>query len=315
MPGEAEEIAAAGTIFFENISVLIFISGLFGVYILAYIVCMNVILQKESIGQAHKALVVLLLAGFVMRVFNTCAAIGFNLLLVKFGFMVSLSGGLIAQEMAANVKSIVMDALENWIGNIICLIADTAIIWRAWALWAENRLIKWTLSIILLLDISINIADSVVDTQDITHLVTSGSTETLDWLSVVLNLAVNVVATLLIAHRAWTHYQSTHAILHNKKTQVQKILLLMVESGAIFGVVQLANVIIQAFDIHGLSPKVETARFFLQALYIFSAALNPVALVLLIQTGNTHEHSFHLEDVSSLEDNLVPNASLAPDLP
>ncbi|KAE9385830.1 hypothetical protein BT96DRAFT_565732 [Gymnopus androsaceus JB14] len=306
-PEESERIAAAGAVFFLNISVLIFMSGVFGVYILAYIVCINIVLRKESNGWAHRGLVVLLLAGFVMMVSYTCAEIGFNLLLVKFSFMVPLSGGFIAQEMAANLKSIATSVLQQWTANFIYLIADTAIIWRAWALWAENRLIKWILSIILLLDISIAIADSAVDTQDIINLVPTKSTETLDWLSVVLNLTVNIVATLLIAYRAWTHYQSTHAILRNKKTQVQTILLLMVESGAIFGVVQLANIIIQALDIHDISLEINGVNFFLVDLYNFSAALNPVALVLLIQTGNTYEHSFHLEDDPSLGINSVPN--------
>ncbi|KAE9405623.1 hypothetical protein BT96DRAFT_988398 [Gymnopus androsaceus JB14] len=105
-PEESEEIAAAGTLIFQNIPVVIFGNGLFGVYILAYIVCMSIVLRKESSGWAHRGLVVLLLAGFVMMVLTTCANIAANFFLVKFSFMVSLSGGLIAQEMAANLKSI-----------------------------------------------------------------------------------------------------------------------------------------------------------------------------------------------------------------
>ncbi|KAE9399115.1 hypothetical protein BT96DRAFT_939647 [Gymnopus androsaceus JB14] len=204
---------------------------------MAFIISMYIILKKENNGWAHKALIALLLVGAMMVVLTTCANIAANLLLVKFSLVVSLSGGFIEQEMAANLKT-------------IFLIADTAIVWRAWALWVENRLVKWTLFIILLGDIgslwsyfpaynllAITIADSVVDTEG---SITSSdlNTVTLDWLSTVLNFKVNVVATLLIAYQAWTYYQSTRAILHNKKTQVETILLLMVESGAIFGVVQ-----------------------------------------------------------------------------
>jgi len=81
----------------------------------------------------------------------------------------------------------------------------------------------------------------------------------------------------------------------------------MIESGAIFGVVQLANIINQALDLHAAphSP-ITNAILFLDSLYSYSAALNPVALVILIQTGNTYEHSFHLEDVSSQETNPIP---------
>ncbi|KAE9399114.1 hypothetical protein BT96DRAFT_939646 [Gymnopus androsaceus JB14] len=318
-PQESEQIAAAEAGFFQNIPPLIFMIGLFAPHLKPHH------RQKENNGWAHKALIALLLVGAVMVVLTTCANIAANLLLVKFSLVVSLSSGdFIAQEMAANLKAIVMFIVEDISENSIFLFADTAIVWRAWALWAENRLVKWTLFIILLADIdylAITIADSIVDTEG---SITSSdlNTVTLDWLSTVFNLTVNIVATLLIAYRAWAHYKSTRAILHNKKTQVETILLLMVESGAIFGMVQLSNIIIQALDLHATSVVVPivNARIFIDSLYLYSAwiiqsvffdlkAINPVALIILIQTGNTHEHSIHLEDISSLDINSVPMSS------
>ncbi|KAE9388104.1 hypothetical protein BT96DRAFT_981167 [Gymnopus androsaceus JB14] len=195
----------------------------------------------------------------------------FNLLLVKFGLVLSLPGGIIAQEMAANSKSLVTDIVEVWAGALILLMADMAIIWRARAIWVENRLIKWILLIILLLDIGVNIADTIVDTKLFLNLVVN--TITLDWLSIVLNLMVNVVATLLIAYRAC------------KRTQVEAILILFVESGAIFGVIQISNIIIQALDTHTAEfSLIDHVRVIFAVLYILSAAINPVALVILVQT-------------------------------
>ncbi|KAE9392327.1 hypothetical protein BT96DRAFT_1057605 [Gymnopus androsaceus JB14] len=242
-----------------------------------------------------------------------------GLFLVKFGLVESLPGGLIVQEMAASLKSIVAGILQIWLQNSIFLIADTAIVWRAWALWAENRLINWTLLIMLLADIGglfclidrlgISIADAIVDTESSINL-NLGNSLPLDWISAALNLTVNIVATLLIAHRTWTHHQSTQAILRNKKTQVEAILLLMVESGVIFGMVQATAIIFSALDIHAANfAPIAYAKYFISGLYTYSAALNPVALVILIQTGNTYEHSVHLEDISSLKINSVPNAS------
>ncbi|KAE9384095.1 hypothetical protein BT96DRAFT_1101852 [Gymnopus androsaceus JB14] len=273
---------------------------------------MHIILQKENNGWAHKTLIAVLLSGFVTTALNACGDIATNLPPVKFGLVVSLPGGLLAQEMAANLKGIGTNILTEWCANIMFLIADTAIVWRAWALWAENRLIKWMLLIILLADIGglfcVNIADAIVDTKAEFNL--NFNVFTLDWLSTALNLTVNIMATLLIAYRAWTYHQSTCGILHNKTTQVEAILLLMVESGAIFGVIQVINMIFAVLEIHTarFSP-VNYADTFLAALYINSAAFNPVALVILTQTGNSYEHSFHLEDVPSLEINSDSNIS------
>ncbi|KAE9383117.1 hypothetical protein BT96DRAFT_1040257 [Gymnopus androsaceus JB14] len=240
-----------------------------------------------------------------MTALNNCADIAGCLLSIKSGLVVLLPEGIMAQEMAANLEIAVTNILEGWSGNV--LIADMAIVWRAWALWTENRLIKWTLLITLLVDIGISIADAIVDTKEYLKF-NVDNIVALDWVNTVLNLAVNIVATLLIAHRAWTHHQLTHAILRNKKTQVEVILLFMVESGAIFGVVQVSNIIIQAFDIHAAPvSSLENANNFLSLLFVYSSALNPVALVILFRTGNTYEQSFHLEDIPTLEINSVPN--------
>ncbi|KAE9405697.1 hypothetical protein BT96DRAFT_1061480 [Gymnopus androsaceus JB14] len=323
-PEESEQIASLGAVFFQNMSsTVIFTMGLFGarwwrkilfnrlltgVYILAFIIGMYIILRKEK-KMAHKALIALILGGFVLVMLFTLAEIAANLFVVKFSLVVSLPGGLVAQEIAANSKLVVTGIVEDLCGNLIFLVADIAIGWRAWALWAENRLIKWTLLIILLADIGISIADAIADTEVVLSL-NNNNTITLDGLSAALSLTVNIVATLLIAHQAWTHHQSTHAILHNEKTQVQAILLLMVESGAIYGGVQLSSIIIQVLDIHAApASPIQNARYFLVVLYVYSAVLNPVALFILIQTGNTYEHTFHLEDVTSLEINSTPNVS------
>ncbi|KAE9401751.1 hypothetical protein BT96DRAFT_974613 [Gymnopus androsaceus JB14] len=263
-PEESQGILFAGTGLFDNILSLIFL--------------IHILLRKKSNGRTQKALIAFLLVGFGMATLYGCQNIVFNLLLVKFGLVLSLPGGIIAQEMVANSKSLVTDIVE-------LLMADMAILWRAQAIWVENRLIKWTLLIILLSDIGVNIADAIVDTKLLINSVVN--TITLDWLSIVLNLMVNVVATLLIAYRAWTHHQLIHSILRSKKTQVEAILILFVESGAVFGVIQICNVIIQAMDTHAMEfSLIDRIRVVFAVFFIFSAAINPVALVILVQTSD-----------------------------
>ncbi|KAE9398708.1 hypothetical protein BT96DRAFT_722272 [Gymnopus androsaceus JB14] len=144
-PEESEQIAYAGSVVFENNSTIMLLSGLVGVYILAFTISMHIILQKNNNRWAYKALIALLLMAFALAALFACLDVAIGLLSVRFGFMVPLSGGLIAQELAADSKISGMSIINDWTGNCIFLIADTAIVWRAWALWAENRLVKWTL--------------------------------------------------------------------------------------------------------------------------------------------------------------------------
>ncbi|KAE9395143.1 hypothetical protein BT96DRAFT_923061 [Gymnopus androsaceus JB14] len=246
-------------------------------------------------------MIIVFLAGFVMTVLNICIEIIEILILVKFGFVLSLPGGLAAQEMAANSQS-----TEIW-GNIVgencytllILMGDGVVVWRVWAIWADNRVIKWTLIIFLLLDIGISLADAIRDSEANINPGT-GSLVTLDWVCIVLSLTVNTIATMLIAYRAWTHHKSIQTISLNKKTPVETILLLFVESGAILGVAQICSIIFIILDMHAteLSP-VDNANSLITILFQYCSALNPVALLILVQTGNTYPQSFHSSEVET----------------
>lgn len=101
--------------------------------------------------------------------------------------------------------------------------------------------------------LGIGIVDEIADAEPAALL--SSDVTTWDWITTVMSLAVNIIATLLIVYKAWyisvsitnslshyntcrTHHISARAVSPNRKTQVQAILLLFIESGAIFAVFQ-----------------------------------------------------------------------------
>jgi len=319
MEDEGQEIAFVGALIFQNLCEMIFLCGVNGGYILAFAIGMRILLQKENYSRARKALIGLLLAGFVFTLLYICEVIIGSLVILKFGLVVSLPGGLAAQEMAANSQSALMSSLvlQSLCGDVMYLIADAVIVWRAWAIWVEKSNIKCSLFILLLLDIGVTIADIITDAEFDTNPNTRPiPTETLDWVGIVLSLTVNIVATLLIAYRAWAHHRSIQTFAPNRKTQVEMILFLVVESGAIFGVVQIFSIVFQALDVHAtpLSP-IDTASTFVQGLYAYSAAINPVALIILVQTGSTYDHSFHLEEGEEIKLPTVQQQCSQEDIP
>jgi len=183
--------------------------------------------------------------------------------------------------------------------NLMFVIADVIIVWRAWAVWPESRITKFCLVILVLIDMGINIVDGVLDTK----VMELGGDDNIswDWIYVAVNLAVNTIATLLVAYRAWTHHHSIRAVSCHRKTQVQAILLLFIESGAFFAVIQVLYIVITALSVNGITNSpVDIGTLFLTSLYLFTSAINPVAIVILVHTENTYEHSFHLDDVPSL---------------
>jgi len=115
-----------------------------------------------------------------------------------------------------------------------------------------------------------------------------------------MNLAVNTEATLLIVYRAWTHHKSVQSISRNKKSQVEAILLLFIESGALFAACQILNIVIRALDVNSiLNTPVNICSLFFTDLYTISAAFSPVAIVILVQTRSDYEHTHHQGVLSS----------------
>lgn len=99
----------------------------------------------------------------------------------------------------------------------------------------------------MVFDVKVDLNTSIANTGTI-----------LDWISIVTTLAVNTMATLLIVYRAWyssitytqvvgahnkirIHHKSVRGISRNRKTQVEGILLLFIESGALFAAIQVSQ--------------------------------------------------------------------------
>ncbi|KAE9404517.1 hypothetical protein BT96DRAFT_935654 [Gymnopus androsaceus JB14] len=280
-PDEAQEIADVGQVLFVDFEYLIINCTLYAFFISVYIYSQTYtpFRRKDTTGWAGQLLIGLLGTAFVIVTLNTLA----------YGIIVSLPGGLPAQEDAADSQPLlnVWGVIEIWTGNLIYLMADTIIVWRAWAIW-DNRPVHWLLSILMFANIGVNIADSVADTRAELEDLVSGVT--LDWVNVALSFAVNVVATSLIAYKAWDHHKAVKGIsTRNKKTPVESILLLLVESGAIFGILQVA------LDVNQIpESNIGQAEGVIGNFYNFTAALNPVAIFILVQTQTTYEHSMHI---------------------
>ncbi|KAF9060149.1 hypothetical protein BDP27DRAFT_1430403 [Rhodocollybia butyracea] len=200
--------------------------------------------------------------------------------------------------------------MQNWLQNIIGLIADGVIAWRAWAVWMDNKKVKWTLFVLMFADIAptpgVSLADAVATDIGYDHQDLSQS-QILDGVTFVLSLSVNMVATCLIAFRAWTHHKSMRSILiRRKRSKVEEILLLLVESGAIFALLQLLVLILDELEtnIGHIDEHLLFAAISINQVYAMAAGLNPVAIFILVQTKNTYEQSFHLEEVPTLSQQL-----------
>ncbi|KAF9065041.1 hypothetical protein BDP27DRAFT_1450460 [Rhodocollybia butyracea] len=235
-------------------------------------------------------------------------------LLVKYDLVVSLPGGIMEQRIVADSQShhTVYIKLSDGLINIILFIADTVMLWRAWAVWMNNKKVKWTLLMLMLADMGVSLADCIADFRTPSQV---NRVITLDWVYFLLSLFVNMIATCLIAVRTWRHRKSMRSFsVGRRRTKAGGVLLLLVESGAIFALVQLSALIINGLDSARAPPtSIRLVTFLICQLYVFAAAFNPVAILILVHIQNTFEQSFQLSSenstLSQLAQSQVPTIS------
>ncbi|KAF9064014.1 hypothetical protein BDP27DRAFT_1367561 [Rhodocollybia butyracea] len=273
-PEEVADTSAIGLMIMQDVGLIIVLSSVFiGIYCLTFCISLYIYLRDKNTGVAKKAMFSVLFGTFVLMLMVFVSNVGLLFDLVKHYLVLSLPGGIREQIAASTMQSqiLVYAKMQNWLQKYYSefgepytegLIADGVIAWRAWAVWMDNKKVKWTLFVLMFADIAptpgVSLADAVATDIGYDHQDLSQS-QILDGVTFVLSLSVNMVATCLIAFRAWTHHKSMRSILIRRKRSKVHILP------------------------HGL---------------------NPVAIFILVQTKNTYEQSFHLEEVPTLSQQL-----------
>ncbi|KAF9060302.1 hypothetical protein BDP27DRAFT_1370672 [Rhodocollybia butyracea] len=170
------------------------------------------------------------------------------------------------------------------------LIGDAVVCWRAWVLLHRNRFWKFTLALLMLSNIVVNIVDASFDVAVVNTDLIDGATVIFDCLALATTLAVNLLATSLIGWKVWSHHQTLKAASMATKTPIQKILLLLVESGIFFLAVQLLAFIAElggTLSTSNPNPNFRTFMAVSTSLFLTVSCLYPVAVIILIKMNKS----------------------------
>ncbi|KAF9072035.1 hypothetical protein BDP27DRAFT_1418399 [Rhodocollybia butyracea] len=273
-PEEVIQLSDLGLALFQDFVYVILFLSLFGVYCLAFCISLYIYWQKSTVTGAKKVMVCVLISTFVLMLLLLVSGVAPVPGLAKYDLVMTLPGGIMEQIAAAEAEShiIVFDSIYNWLINIIVFVTDAVIAWRAWAMWIDNTKVKLTLLLLMLANICVSLADGVANSDGSSQF-NQNNTITLDWVNFILSFSVNMIATCLISFRAWLYHKSTKSIfITGKWTKGERILLLLVESGAIYAVLQLLVIITTALTVRAPSsgPIAFTSTLTIQ-LYIAAA--------------------------------------------
>ncbi|KAF5366656.1 hypothetical protein D9757_012766 [Collybiopsis confluens] len=173
--------------------------------------------------------------------------------------------------------------------GLIYPVGDAIVVWRAWVLLPREKFYKILLSVLMLTSLGISIADIVVDYIQIQSEL-QGITNSMDWIICIGLLLINVVAMLLIGWKLWTYQRSVESfVARSSGHQIQKIMILLIESGALIGIAQVMNLVLNIVLAYNsnLTTGFQYTYHVFTALAPVTTAWYPLMVIVLINTGHS----------------------------
>ncbi|KAF9070247.1 hypothetical protein BDP27DRAFT_1420129 [Rhodocollybia butyracea] len=303
---EAQEIAFVGLALFQNCVRTILFCAFYGIYCLLFITGLYISSWKRITGWSKNTMLCLLVATFLIVTLYSSANLAINMVFLQDEVISPApEGATVGQAVQEAVSQPLLEVgaqISNWTSSLIILIGDIIIIWRAWAVWMHNVIVKYFLAFSLLIIIGVNLADTSVDSEQ--SLIVAGRSLSFDWVFTALSLSMNVALTSLIAYQTWRYSRSMNvtSALGLRNTHVGRILFLLVESGAIFAIFQVLNLIFKGLDMKALNlSPLQFASLNVSVVFAYVAALNPLAIFILVETNNTYDQGSSAEQNTSHE--------------
>ncbi|KAJ3821721.1 hypothetical protein EV361DRAFT_1036637 [Lentinula raphanica] len=284
-PDEQELLVSSAEVaFFGIVSLIVTITG-YGAFVLGTTIAILFLLRRYSLRHtlASRGLLACLIVIFICSTWNACYVGAFSLTIFRFAFVRTLPEGLVTQvQSASNHNATWRYVAASWIPTIITLLGDCIVVWRAWILFQQEKFLGLSLMTLMIANIGINVTDCILSDIKLQVEIAQRLT-TLDWLSSALSLAVNLYATILIALKAWHHYRFMKNALLHEKTRAQHILLLLVESGAMYCAIQTVYevlLLLETYTAVGTSFTLTIESII--SVYFVLAASYPVAVMILV---------------------------------
>jgi hypothetical protein len=227
------------------------------------------------------------------------AATAFNFLLFNLNVGGQLSGFILFIRKAlietvdlplTERRSIVNDALripntiQFWGANLTVVVSDMIVIWRAWTLFQDHE--RWIIVVPCILwlgTLAMNFSYLIPLSTPTGYLryseSDSASSKVITTIS--LSVATNALTTIIIGYKLWCYRADIvrNLGLSRCASPVQKILILLVESGVVYCMIQIGYLVT---SLHA-DPNLFGVVVFAQ-LYSAVSAIYPTAVIVLVES-------------------------------
>jgi len=255
----------------------------YGMFLAVYLISIRILLSK---GPLLRSVEQMFLFGITAIIF------------ILSTIVIVLGPGLMSQVIPTMIKTMdpsfdrvwsihklyVVSSMMTVITGLNPILSDVVCAWRAMVLWKYDRRVVTILSICLLGTFAACIYDFHFE---LTQGQQSGYTADFALILVVPILVTNTLSTSLIAWKAWDYHQTVGA--HFRKGRyfgrVEKVLVLLVESGFIYLIVWMFYLLIAFSILPG------SGTFIVNVVMLFISSTYPVSINVLAVTTQSYESS------------------------
>ncbi|KAL1704146.1 hypothetical protein EV121DRAFT_206480 [Schizophyllum commune] len=160
-------------------------------------------------------------------------------------------------------------------------VSDAIVVWRAWVLWPNSRPAKGALCVCLAGSLVGVIVECVWTVEDLVE----GEPAIRTLMMTVPLLATNIVATVLVGIQVWIYRRDIKGSFGpvTKTTRVEKVLLLLVESGLVYCLIWVIYLVINLTE----GPNTLMAYGVISTAYHTIAGIYPTLIVLAVAMQRT----------------------------
>ncbi|KAJ3812832.1 hypothetical protein F5876DRAFT_63672 [Lentinula aff. lateritia] len=291
-PEEIALLQQAGLTLGRNGSVLLLIGILYvlspyllnipGIYVTLVILALNSLLRR---GFTRNAAIWALLVGVVVTFTMTTAysALYFQ---IFFGFF-----RVAFIENSSQSFESRLDIAEDSIANF--LIGDAVSVWRVWAICSSNRRFIILPIIMFLGGLGLSIGFNSLNTPPPPFVFTFSTLWDLQLLGLILPLATNVFATVLIGYQTYLYHGFIKANLSTGRSKAGSIMILLTESGAVYCTIQAIYVTLVLTDDAPLSSPQDQATRLYGQFALFVSAMIPLLVILIVYNQRSITDTVH----------------------
>ncbi|KAJ7572075.1 hypothetical protein C8J56DRAFT_77139 [Mycena floridula] len=279
-PDEEAALNVYGYILYTNYATVGTGFAFYGIYLVLFVACMIIMLRASLKSHPPQILFALMLILFLSTTMQFIIDFVYVITQVK-AFLLLSDVALPDRGRAFSRRhGSAFQIVESWPLPINLVISDFIVIWRAWVLVPKARI---PMAVVATANAILSLYSTALLTK---HAANIGADPTIDVklfsASVFLSFGTNLVGTTLIAWKGWQHQRLMRSV-SSKTSQVSKIMIILVEGGFAFSIIQLVFSITQILDVDTFSSLDQAVDILGESL-TYLGAIFPTATILIVRS-------------------------------